>query len=290
MRQADYVLVTSGPSNVDMGYSSGTPASGVGVGNAPAIIDGTADISEAVQKIVASKIFDYGTSCSSESALLIEAGIYDQVLEQLQAHGGYLVMGQDKAQLEATIWKTCPEGRGNGRLNRAIVAKSPRVIAQLANLNQPDALNSKFLIVEEQGIGKEYPFSGEKLSVVLAIYKYQHFDEALDIVHRILSYMGLGHSCGIHSENQEHIERLAHSTKVATVLVNQPHGHNNSGGFDNGLAFTLAMGSGTSGKTDNCENLTYKHFLNFTYLSRPIPPRIPSEEELWGDYLARYGD
>ncbi|MGB0384677.1 MAG: acylating sulfoacetaldehyde dehydrogenase [Ardenticatenaceae bacterium] len=282
MRQSDYVLVTAGPSNVDMGYRSGTPSHGVGVGNAPVIIDETADIAEAVPKIVASKTFDYATSCSSESALVIEASRYDEVLQALQTHGGYLVRPEEKSQLEATMWN-------NGRLNRAIVAQSPHTIAQLAGLNKPEALESKFLIVEEEGIGQEYLFSAEKLSVVLTVYKYHHFDEALDTVHGILSYMGLGHSCGIHSHNDDHIERLAQSTNVSTVLVNQPHCYNNGGSFDNGLDFTLSMGAGTWGDNDTCENLTYKHFLNFTYLARPIPPRMPTEEELWGDYVKQHG-
>ncbi len=283
MRQADYALVTSGASNVEMAYTSGTPCHGVGVGNAPVIIDATANIPDAVRKIVASKTFDYGTSCSSENALVIQASVYDKVIQTLQGHGAYLVTPQEKPQLQAAMWR-------NGRLNRAIVAQPPRVIAELAGLSKPEALEAKLFLVEEEGAGKEYPFSGEKLSVVLTVYKYNHFDQALEIVHRILSYMGLGHSCGIHSYNNEHIERLAHSTNVSTVLVNQLQCYNNGGGFDNGLDFTLSMGAGTWGKNDSCENLTYKHFQNFTYLARPIPPRVPSEEELWGEYLTRYGD
>lgn len=282
MSQSDYVLVTAGPSNVEMGFLSGTPSHGVGVGNAPVIIDDTANIADAVPKIVASKTFDYATSCSSENALVIDASVYDDVLQTLQAHGGYLVSAEEKPQLQATMWN-------NGRLNRAVVAQSPRTIASLAGLNKPDALDSKFLIVEEEGIGKEYPFSGEKLTVVLTVYKYNHFDDALNTVHGILSYMGLGHSCGIHSFNDDHIEQLAASTKVSTVLVNQPHCYNNGGGFNNGLDFTLSMGAGTWGENDSSENLTYKHFLNFTYLARPIAERMPSEEELWGEYWAQHG-
>ena len=93
---------------------------------------------------------------------------------------------------------------------------------------------------------------------------------------------GKGHSCGIHTTNQGHIDKLAMAAPVSTVLVNQPHCYNNGGGFDNGLDFTLSMGAGTWGKNDSCENLTYKHFLNFTYLARQIPEHVPTEEELWG--------
>ncbi|MEM7126599.1 MAG: aldehyde dehydrogenase family protein [Chloroflexota bacterium] len=281
MAQADYSLVTAGPANVDLGYRSGTPSHGVGVGNAPIIIDATADLNDAIPKIIASKTFDNATSCSSESALVVEESVYDSVLQELQVHGGYLVKPDEKPRLEQTMWP-------NGHLNRHVVAQSAQTIAELAQLDKPEALNANHFIVEEDGIGPDYPFSGEKLSVVLAVYKYSDFDEALEKVNSILDYMGKGHSCGIHSFNDEHIEQLAESAKVSTVLVNQPHCYNNGGGFDNGLDFTLSMGAGTWGDNDTCENLTYKHFLNYTYLARPIADRTPSEEELWGNYRRKY--
>ena len=280
MRQADFVLVTAGPKNVEMGYASGTPAHGVGLGNAPVILDETANIAEAVPKIVASKTFDYATSCSSENSLVIQASIYDQVLESLEEHGGYLIRPAEKPQLQATMWP-------NGHLSREVVAQPPRKIAELAGLNQPEALNARLFIVEEEGIGSDYPFSAEKLCVVLTVYKYHHFAEAIDKVQRILAHMGLGHSCGIHSTNEAHIKMLADQVKVSTVLVNQPHCYNNGGGFDNGLDFTLSMGAGTWGDNGSCENLTYKHFLNYTYLAQPVANREPTDEELWGEFLAK---
>ncbi|MFQ5882126.1 MAG: aldehyde dehydrogenase family protein [Candidatus Methylomirabilales bacterium] len=282
MRQVDFVFVTSGPTNVRVAYSSGTPAHGVGPGNVPVIIDASADIPDVVRKIVASKTFDYATSCSSENALVIEASVYDAVIRGLQAYGGYLVTPEEKPQLQEAMWK-------DGGLNRAIVAQSARVIAELAGLKKRGALESKLLIVEEEEIGEAFPFSGEKLSVVLTAYKYTHFDEALEKVNRILAYMGLGHSCGIHSKNEQHIQRLAESAKVARVLVNQAHCFGNGGNFDNGLDFTLSMGAGSWGKNSTCDNIAYKHFLNITRLARVIPAQIPSEDELWGGYLKRYG-
>ena len=281
MSQADYSLVTAGPANVDLGYRSGTPSHGVGVGNAPIIIDSTADLEASIPKIIASKIFDNATSCSSESALVVEESIYDDVLQALQKQGGYLVTADEKQRLQETMWP-------NGHLNRHVVAQPAKTIAELAQLDKPEALNANHFIVEESGIGPDYPFSGEKLSVVLAVYKYSEFDDALETVNSILEYMGKGHSCGIHSFNDEHIDKLAESAKVSTVLVNQPHCYNNGGGFDNGLDFTLSMGAGTWGDNDTCENLTYKHFLNYTYLARPIADRTPTEDELWGEYRQKY--
>ncbi len=278
MAECDYALITAGPANVDLGYRSGTPTHGVGVGNAPVIIDDTADLESAIPKIVASKTFDNATSCSSENALVILESRYDETLAALKAHGGYLANPAEKDALQNAMWP-------GGRMSRAIVAQSAETIAEEAGLGDT-AARAKFFIVEEDGTGADYPFSGEKLSVVLTVYRVTDFDSAVNTVNDILDFMGKGHSCGIHTINQDHIDRLAMATPVSTVLVNQPHCYNNGGGFDNGLDFTLSMGAGTWGKNDSCENLTYKHFLNFTYLARPIPEHVPTEEELWGD-LAR---
>lgn len=279
MAACDYALITAGPANVDLGYRSGTPTHGVGVGNAPVIIDESADLADAIPKIVASKTFDNATSCSSENALVILDSRYDETVAALKAHGGYLLNPAEKHQLESAMWP-------GGRMSRAIVAQSAATIADEAGLNGKSA-EAKFFIVEEDGIGADYLFSGEKLSVVLTIYRATDFEAALKTVTGILDYMGKGHSCGIHTNDQENIERLAEVAPVSTVLVNQPHCYNNGGGFDNGLDFTLSMGAGTWGKNDSCENLTYKHFLNFTYLARPIPEYVPTEEELWGDLLSK---
>jgi len=279
MSQCDYALITAGPANVDLGYRSGTPTHGVGVGNAPVIIDETADLADAIPKIVASKTFDNATSCSSENALVILDSRYDETVAALIAHGGYLTNLAEKHALQNAMWP-------GGRMSRAIVAQTAATIADEAGLNDV-AAQAKFFIVEEDGIGKDHLFSGEKLSVVLTLYRAENFDSAVNIVNEILDYMGKGHSCGIHTADQAHIDQLALAAPVSTVLVNQPHCYNNGGGFDNGLDFTLSMGAGTWGKNDSCENLTYKHFLNFTYLARPIPEYVPTEEELWGDLVKK---
>ena len=282
MQQVDLALVTGGPANVRMAYSSGTPALGVGVGNAPVILDETAEIEAAADRIVQSKIFDCATSCSSENALVIQTGIYDAVLRALQSRGGYVVSTDEKSRLQATMWK-------DGTLSRSVVAQPASTIARLAGLAAETALDARFLIVEEDGIGKMYPFSGEKMSPVLTVYRYTTFEDALDKVARILDYQGKGHSCGIHSSNDDHITRLARAAKVSRVLVNQAHCIGNGGDFANGFDFTLSLGAGTWGGNSTCDNITYRHFLNVTRLARPIPPSVPTEQELWGDYFAKYG-
>ena len=282
MGEVDIVLVTGGAANVKAAYSSGTPALGVGRGNVPVIIDATADIADAANKVVRSKTFDHATSCSSENSLLIDERVYDEMMRALVDRGGLLLSSQQKALLQNAMWK-------DGLLSRDVVAQSPQAIAELAGIDNDKAEEAKFLLVEEEGIGEDYPFSGEKICPVLTLYKFTHFMEAVERVNRILDYQGKGHSCGIHSKTEEHIIQLAERTKVCRVLVNQAHCIGNGGDFANGLHFTLSMGAGTWGGNSTCDNITYKHFLNITRLAREIPAAVPTEEELWGDYLKRYG-
>jgi sulfoacetaldehyde dehydrogenase len=282
MQGVDLVLVTAGLANVKAAYSSGTPALGVGVGNVPVIVDATADIEDAAGKIARSKAFDNATSCSSENSILVQEGIYDRVLAALVAKGGCMLAPAEKSLLQDFMWK-------EGRLNRSVVGQSSDLIARLSGISRPEAAGAKFLMVEEEGIGASFPFSGEKLSPVLTVYRFHDFEEAVGKVNRILELQGRGHSCGIHTKDEEHVARLAQAVKVARVLVNQAHCIGNGGDFSNGLNFTLSMGAGTWGGNSTCDNITYKHLLNITRISRVIPANVPTEEELWGDYLRRYG-
>ena len=283
MEQVDLVVVTAGPTSVRAAYCSGTPALGVGRGNAPVVIDASADINNAAEKILRSATFDNATSCSSENALVIENSIYNDVVDALRSRGGCFVATEERALLEQALWR-------NGVLNREAVAQSPKVIAELAGITNPEAASARLLLVEEEGIGAEFPFSGEKIAPVVTLYHFDTFDEALDIVERILDYQGLGHSVGIHTSIDAHINALAHRMKVCRVLVNQAHCIGNGGDFENGLDFTLSLAAGTWGGNSTSDNITYRHFLNITRIARPIPAAPPSEEELFGDYLKRFGD
>ena len=175
----------------------------------------------------------------------------------------------------------------NGNLNRNLVARSASHISASANISNGTS-DPKLLVVEESGVGPDYPFSGEKLSVVLTMYQYKDFEEAIALACSILSYMGKGHSCGIHTQTDQHAYLLAERVPVSTTLVNQPHSLNNGGSFDNGLDFTLSMGAGSWQGNSTCENITYRHLLNYTYLATTIPEYEPSDDELWGEYLGRY--
>jgi sulfoacetaldehyde dehydrogenase len=281
MEACDLVVVTGSTDNVRRGYSSGTPAIGVGVGNVPVIVDSSADVAQAAAKIAASKTFDNATSCSSENAVVILDDVYDSTLAALRAEGGFLVDEPGKRAIERHLWQ-------RGRLNRDLMARDAAVMARACGL-QAGAQAARFFLVEETGVGPDHPFSGEKLSLVLTVYRARDFDRALALVRAILDHQGKGHSCGIHTEDMGHARRLAEEIDVVRVLVNQAHTFGNGGAFDNGLNFTMSQGCGTWGGNSISENLNYRHFLNITHLSTVTAMDRPSEGDLFGEYWARHG-
>lgn len=281
MEASDLVVATGSQNNVKSAYRSGTPAIGVGTGNVPVIVDSTAELGQAAQKICASKTFDNATSCSSENALIVLDDVYDDAISALVEVGGYLATTEEKQRIRDALWV-------GGHLNRKLIAKDADVFAREAGLSEA-ASRAKFFMVEEDGVGDAHPFSREKLSLVVAVYRARAFDAAVARTREILVHQGRGHSCGIHTRNTAHIRRLAEEIDVVRVLVNQAHTFGNGGGFDNGLNFTLSMGCGTWGGNSISENLNYRHFINITHLSTLIPEEKPSEQELFGDYWARYG-
>lgn len=276
MKQCDLVVATGGAGMVKAAYSSGTPAYGVGAGNAVVIVDETADLKDAAHKIMLSKTFDYATSCSSENSLVIIESIYDELIENLKAEGGYLAQENDKKKLQNMMWE-------DGHLTRDFIAQPALKIAELAGIELQE--DRKFIMVEEDGVGDKYPFSGEKMSVVMTLYKVPNFDSAVDQVNKITGYQGAGHSCGIHTVDDSRIEILGNKVKVSRIMVRQPQCYANSGNWDNGMPFTLTLGCGTWGGNIASENITYKHFINTTWVSSPIEPVIPSDEELFGDVM-----
>lgn len=281
MRQADLVVITGSQSNVRAGYSSGTPALGVGAGNVAVIVDDSADVNDAAPKIMSSKIFDNATSCSSENSLVIHDKVYDAMLDALAAEGGALLTPGEKGQLERVMFR-------DGHLSPTVTAQSVEKICAVAGLTRPELVRARCLLVEETGTGPDYPFSGEKLSPVMTLYRARDFNDAFATVRAIYDYMGNGHSCGIYSENADHIMRLGREMTVCRVIVKQAHCFANGGSFDNGLPFSLSMGCGTWGRNSFSENLNYKHFLNITRIVRQIPAREPTPKDIFGAYRKKY--
>jgi sulfoacetaldehyde dehydrogenase len=282
MKQADLVVVTGSQNNVRAGYSSGTPALGVGAGNVAVIIDDSADCADAAAKIMRSKTFDNATSCSSENSLIIHAAVYDRMLAALAKEGGALLTPAEKETLQKALFP-------GGKLSPACTAQSVSKICAVAGLGRPELVAARCLMVEESGTGRDYPYSGEKLSPVLTLYRARDFDHAFNIMRSIYDYMGDGHSCGIYSEDEAHIQRLGHEMTVCRVIVKQAHAIANGGSFDNGLPFSLSMGCGTWGGNGFSENLNYRHFMNVTRIVRAIPPDEPTVDDIFGDYRRKYG-
>jgi sulfoacetaldehyde dehydrogenase len=281
MRAADLVAATGSQDNVRRAYSSGTPAIGVGTGNVPAIIDETADLDDAASKICASKIFDNATSCSSENSAIIVDAVYDKAIAALERAGGYMATAPEKAKIQAALWP-------DGKLSRTLIARDADVFAQGCGL-PATAYTKKFFMVEETGVGRDYPFSGEKLSLVLTVYRAKDFDAAIGVANAILAYQGRGHSVGLHTKDLTRGRVLAERADVVRVLVNQAHTFGNGGSFDNGLNFTLSMGCGTWGGNSITDNLNYMNFLNITHLVTTIPEDKPSEQQMFGAYWKKYG-
>jgi sulfoacetaldehyde dehydrogenase len=281
MEAADLVVVTGSQNNVRRAYSSGTPAIGVGAGNVPVIVDETADFADAAAKIMASKCFDNATSCSSENSVVILDNVFDEAIAALEAAGGYLANAEEKQRVVNTLWQ-------DGKLNRHLIAKDAPVLAAAFDLPE-SARGARFFMVEENRVGEDFPLSGEKLSLVLTVYRVADFDAAVAKVAEILDYQGIGHSCGIHTAEPDHARRLAEELKVVRVLVNQAHTFGNGGGFDNGLNFTLSMGCGTWAGNSISENLNWRHFVNLTHLVTTIAEDKPGEDTLFGPYWAKYG-
>lgn len=273
-KAVDLILVTGDQVNVRRGYQSGTPCIGVGKGNVPVIIESSADPKEAAQKILLSKTFDNATSCSSENALVVLDDVYDATIAALQEVGGYLANSAQAAKIQSALFQ-------NGKINRHAVGKP------LSHLDELFALEGvtegkRFIITEDEGIGAQHPMSGEKLSLVLTVYRAKSFDEALDKCEAILRYEGIGHSVGIHTAKDELAHKLAARIPVARVLVNQAHTFGNGGGMNNALPFTLSMGCGTWAGNSISENMSIKNFVNKTVLVKTFDKVIPERADMFG--------
>ena len=278
MKQCDRVLATGGAPMVKAAYSSGTPALGVGAGNACITVDDTADLDEAAEKIRISKTLDLAASCSSDNSVIVLESVYDQMLEKLQAEGGYIVSADEKAKLQNTIWE-------DGHIAPSIVAQPATNLASMAGFDVAE--DKTFLIVPETGAGKDHPFSGEKMSVTMAFYKVKDIDGAIALTNKIQAYQGQGHSCGIYSNSDENILKFGLNTKTSRVMVNQPQAPSNSGNLWNGMRQTFSLGCGSWGNNSTNNNITWQDLINVTWISRPLATTkvLPVDEELFGSVI-----
>lgn len=280
MKNVDLVLATGGPAMVKAAYSSGTPALGVGAGNAVITVDETADIKDAAKKIRISKTLDLAASCSADNSVIVVEKVYDELLNALIAEGGYLANKSDYEKIAAVLWKTNPNG--SKCLNGQLVVRTPQVICKAAGVEISDDV--KFIIMPEDGVGPSHPYSGEKLSPIMAFYRVENVDRAIQLTNEIQEYQGKGHSCGIYSTSDENILKLGLRTKTSRVMVNQPQAASNSGNLWNGMPQSFSLGCGSWGNNSTNENINWKHLVNFTWVSKPlpVPKKLPTDEELFG--------
>ncbi|MCA0905435.1 aldehyde dehydrogenase family protein [Ruegeria marisrubri] len=280
MEICDLTLATGGKPMVKAAYSSGRPAYGVGAGNSSIVIDETADLDIAAQNTRISKTSDFGSGCSADGNIIIQRSVYDDMVKALQAEGGYLCSDKEKAMLEAAMW----DEKGNRTF--PTIACPPQQTAKVAGFSIPD--DRKFLMVENQGqIGPQHKFSKEKLTTLMALYHFDTFDDALETVSQIYNTGGKGHSCGIYSHNDDHIDRLARLAPVSRMMVRQPQSKANAGAWTNGMPMTSSLGCGIWGGNITNENVTMKHMMNYTWVSRPIPEDRPSEPDLFGEFYGQ---
>jgi sulfoacetaldehyde dehydrogenase len=281
MANCDFAVATGGAALVKVVYAAGKPAQTVGAGNVVSIVDDTVDLAAAAHKIMLSKTANNSASCSSENAVALYESIYDNMITALKSEGGYLCSTDEREKLRQYMW---PDGK---HLNRDIVAKPATFIAKNAGLTVP--ADTKFLMVIGEKVGSEDRFSGEKISPVLTVWKWTDFDEMLDRLEKILKFSGEGHSASIHTEDDERRVKMALRANVGRIVCNMPHAHANSGGWTTGLPTTDTLGCGSWAGNIVSENINWSHFLNYTLLSIPKEEYIPSEEELCGDYLKKWG-
>jgi sulfoacetaldehyde dehydrogenase len=280
MEICDLTLATGGKPMVKAAYSSGKPAYGVGAGNSSIVIDETADVAIAAQNTRISKTSDFGSGCSADGNIIIQKSIYQDMIAALINEGGYLCDQSEKDLLEKAMW----DEKGNRTF--PTIACKPQQTADVAGFSIPD--DRKFLMVDNQGqIGENFKFCKEKLTTLMSLYCFEQFDEALAIVKSIYQVGGKGHSCGIYSHDDKNIDALARIAPVSRMMVRQPQSKANAGSWTNGMPMTSSLGCGVWGGNITNENVTIKHMMNYTWVSRPIAEDRPSEQELFGEFFGQ---
>ena len=270
-RSVDVVIATGGMDMVRSVYSSGKPALGVGAGNVQALIDRDADLDDAIPKIIAGRAFDNGIICSGEQAVIIPREDFDKAMRLFAANGAYVVPDAERDQLRRAIF---PEGH----MSRDLVGKSANAVADAAGIKVP--AGAQILVVEAESITDALGW--EKMFPVLTSYRYDTWEEAVEIARANLRKIGIGHSIVVHSNNNRNIEYAGVHTEVSRVVVNQSCASTAGGSFQNGLNPTNTLGCGSWGNNSISENLTYYHLINISRIAYFMKDnKIPTDAEVW---------
>ncbi len=266
MRHPEVSLIdaTGGPGMVAAAYGSGKPALGVGSGNVPCYIHGSADVEMAVVDILTSKTFDNGTICASEQTVLVDRTVHDAVLEQFRKLGAHVCSPAEVTLLEETVID-----REGGHMQPNAVGQSAERIAAAIGLEVP--AGTKLLIAPLSGVGRRHPLSCEKLFPVLGILPVDGEDEAINAAMDVLYYGGVGHTASIFSRDPQVVDRYADALNAGRIIVNSPSSVGALGGVYNELTPTFSFGCGTGGGNSTIENVTVKHYMNVKHVADRTP-------------------
>lgn len=256
------ILATGGSGMVKSAYSCGKPALGVGPGNVPCYIDKTAKLKTSVNDLALSKSFDNGMICASEQSVIVDEEIKDEFERLMKKAGCYFLSEEETSRLRNTMFIK----EKDGALNSAIVGQSPYKIAGEAGIEVPK--DTKVLVLKENGVGIEYPFSKEKLSPVLAYYIVKNSDEGIDLAEKLIEFGGMGHSAVIHSEDRDTIQKFAETVKVGRIIVNSPSTHGAIGDIYNTNMPSLTLGCGTFGGNSTTANVSSVNLINIKRVAK----------------------
>ena len=273
MEACDVVVATGGMPMVKSAYSSGKPSFGVGAGNVQVILDRFIDFDVAAEKVITGRSFDNGIICSGEQSFIYHKDDKQEVMDAFRRHGAYIVSEEDRDKVVNALFE-------DGHIYRDIVGQSVQTIASKAGIFVPG--NTRVLVVEAHGIGRDDLICKEKMCPVMAAFSYDNFDEAIKIAKTNLFMEGNGHTAGIHSNKQANIIKAGTELSVSRLIVNAPCATTAGGSIQNGLPVTNTLGCGSWGNNSISENFTYKHLLNITRIA-PLSARIhvPSDAEIW---------
>jgi succinate-semialdehyde dehydrogenase len=272
MGKADVVVATGGGAMVKAAYSSGKPSFGVGPGNVQVLLDRNLNLSETVEKILVGRTYDNGIICSAEQAVIVHKEDAEAVISQFQKSGAYYISKPEEVSRIVKI--LFPKGV----ISKDAVGQSVETLAKLVNIQVP--AETRALLLE----GADEELRLEKMFPVLAVYRYDSWEEAVEIAYKNLKLQGIGHSVSLHSLNQEHINYAAVRLPVSRIMVNQVSSTNVGGAFINGLNPTTTIGCGSWGNNSISENLFYKHLINVSRIAAvKKDAKIPNDDEIWGE-------
>jgi acetaldehyde dehydrogenase (acetylating) len=277
-RSVGVILATGGTGLVRAAYSSGRPAYGVGPGNVPSLIERTANVKKAVADIFAGKTFDYGTICSSEQSIVAEEAVRELALEECRQQGGYFLSAEEIRRLGEMVFRG-----GAATPNPQIVGRAATMIAEMAGIKVP--ASTRVLIAKLDGVGREFPLSGEKLSTILSFYSAANLAACIDLCVRLLQYGGLGHTASIHSQNEAAVKQFGLAVPAFRVVVNTSAVHG-SIGYSTNLFPAMTLGCGSPGGNITSDNIGPQHLMDVkrvAWESRAVEHRtIPADQRMAG--------